>query len=251
MEPAFAYPGGKSWAKKHILPKITPHECYCEPFAGGLAILLAKEPSRIEVVNDINSELVIFYRCVKYHLDELIKELQWLPNSREIFLALKESHSMTDIQRAARWYRLQTLSFGGNGDSYGAQRRSGGGVNRSRHLLMEKLEALNLRLDRVNIEHLDWERCVKIYDGPGTFFFIDPPYVGGHIKNYAAWSITDIERLRDTLDSLKGDYLLTINDSPEIRELFKGKKIRSLERVRGIANKNGSAGVYRELLVGQ
>ena len=114
---------------------------------------------------------------------------------------------------------------------------------------MEKLEALNLRLDRVNIEHLDWERCVKLYDGPDTFFFVDPPYVGGKIKNYEAWSITDIERLRDTLDSLKGDYLLTINDSPEIRALFKGKTIRSLERVRGIANKNGSAAVYRELML--
>jgi site-specific DNA-adenine methylase len=57
MKPVFPWPGGKSWAAKYVLPMIPPHECYCEPFAGGLATLPAKEPSTLEVVNDAKAKI--------------------------------------------------------------------------------------------------------------------------------------------------------------------------------------------------
>src|SRR3977135_1593780 len=118
MKPVFSWPGGKSWAAKYVLPLIPEHTCYVEPFAGGLAILLAKPPCGLEVVNDINSDLINFFRCVQSHRDELIKELQWVLNSREAFTEFKQQRGLTDIQRAARWFRIQTLSFGGDGNSF-------------------------------------------------------------------------------------------------------------------------------------
>lgn len=249
MKPAFAWPGGKSWAVKHIVPRITPHTCYCEPFAGGLAILLAKEPSKIEVINDINSDLVNFYRCVRFHLDELIKEIQWVLSSRQEFTEMKKQPGLTDIQRAARWFRTISMSFGADGDSYGVQRKSGGAVNKSRHSLMEKIDALNSRLDRVNVEHLDWERCIGLYDSKDTFFFVDPPYLGGKIKNYAAWSADDLRKLEGVLKDVKAKWILTMNDHPVTRGIFSQFKIISLKRHRGIANRLGVATEYKEMII--
>lgn len=250
MRPVFPYPGGKTWAVKHILPRIPEHTCYCEPFAGGLAILLAKEPSRVEIVNDINSDLVTFFRCVKFHQDEIVKELQLVLNSREEFQNCKDQPGLTDIQRAARWFRKQTLSFGGNGYSFAVGRKTGGGANKSRRSLLEKLEALNDRLDRVIIEHLDWQRCLQLYDGSETFFFIDPPYLGGKISNYPPWSEGDLETLRDCLIALKGKWLLTINDCEAAYSLFGKMKKTSFTRQRGIANKSETdKQQYKELLI--
>jgi DNA adenine methylase len=117
MRPAFPWPGGESLASKYIIPHIPPHTCYCERFAGGIAVLLAKEPSKVEVINDINADLVNFYRCVRFHPDELIKEIQWRLASRREFVDLKAQRGLTDIQRAASWFLIQGMSFGGDGNS--------------------------------------------------------------------------------------------------------------------------------------
>jgi DNA adenine methylase len=174
---------------------------------------------------------------------------EWTLNSREEFTDMKKQRGLTDIQRAARWYTIQTLSFGGDGDSFAVTRKSGGGANRSRHRLLERVAEISDRLDRVNIEHLDWRRCIDLYDSDETFFFIDPPYTGGKIKNYGAWAIQDLEQMRITLDSLHAEWLLTINDCAESRGIFEGLRIRSLKRARGIANKTGSRTEYGELLI--
>ena len=250
MKPIFPWPGGKSWAAKYVLPLIPAHSCYVEPFAGGLAILLAKEPSALEVVNDINSDLINFFRCVQFHRDEMIRELQYVLNSREEFNAYKHQPGLTDIQRAARWFRKQTLSFAGDGDSFAVQRKSGGGAAKSRRSLLDKLGALNERLDRVVTEHLDWKYCIELYDGSETFFFVDSPYLGGKIKNYKAWDETDLKNLRDCLVERKGKWLLTINDCEAARSLFQEMKIKPLTRQRGIANKSESTRrEYKELLI--
>jgi DNA adenine methylase len=250
MKPVFSWPGGKSWASKHVLPLIPQHACYVEPFAGGLAILLAKEPSALEVVNDINSDLINFFRCVKFHRDELIKELQWVLNSREEFTSFKQQPGLTDIQRAARWFCRQTLSFGGDGDSFAVTRKPGGGANKSRHSLLEKLGALNDRLDKVVTEHLDWHHCLELYDSSETFFFVDPPYLGGKIKNYKAWGEADLKSLRDCLVERKGKWILTINDCEAARSLFQKQKKTTLTRQRGIANRTEKdRQEYKELLI--
>ena len=248
MKSAFPWPGGKSWAAKYIVPKIPPHACYCEPFAGGVAILLAKEPSPVEIINDINSDVVNFYRCVRFHPDELIKEIQWILSSRREFIDLKEHRGLTDIQRAASWFRIQIMSFGGDGRTY-AVGRLPVGTNRSRHRLIERIEALNERLDRVNVEQLDWERCIRLYDGSTTFFFLDPPYLGDSVSSYNAWTIDDLKKLRSVLDSTQGKWLLTMNDASDVRSVFKDCALKKFTRVRGIRNNLGVMTEYAELLI--
>ena len=114
-KPFIPWIGGKRRLAKHILPIFTNHTCYCEPFCGAGALFLMKEPSKVEVINDINSELVNLYRVVQYHLEEFIRHFKWLLTSRKLYQLFQKSTPdiLTDIQRAVRFYYLQKLAFGG------------------------------------------------------------------------------------------------------------------------------------------
>ena len=251
VSPAFAWPGGKRRLVKHILPLIPSHTCYVEPFAGGLAVLLAKDRSPVEVVNDLDGDLVNFYRCVRFHCDELLKELQWVVNSRVEFVATSSQPGLTDIQRAARWFTRISLSFGAKGDTYGYGRTSGGtAASGSRTSRMARIAALSERLDRVNVEHLDWRDCLRRYDAASTCVYLDPPYTAGLQYDAQAWSEDDHRELRETLGRLRGTWVLSYDDSPLVRGLYEGFEIRSIERATGIGNTSGKTGRrYREVLI--
>src|ERR1700722_9405160 len=122
IRPILRWPGGKSRLLKKILPLIPPHTCYCEPFAGGLAVLLAKERSPVEVVNDLNGDLVHLYRNAQYHLPALVQELEWILNSRKNLHDFIAQPGLTEIQRAARWLVRNNICFGGYTKDFGVSR---------------------------------------------------------------------------------------------------------------------------------
>lgn len=116
-KPLVPWIGGKRRLAKHIVPLFPQHSCYVEPFAGAAAIFFLKEPVKVEVLNDVNSELINLYRVVQHHLDEFVRQFRWALTSRELFGWLKETPpaTLTDIQRAARFFYLQKLAFGAKG----------------------------------------------------------------------------------------------------------------------------------------
>jgi len=246
IRPAVSWPGGKTRLLETILPLIPKHECYVEPFAGGLAVLLAKERSQNEVINDAHSDLITFYRCVRFHRDELLTELEFVLNSRQEFQDFRSQPGLTDIQRSARWYSRNKMGFGGCDTSFGVTV-----VNpmSSRANRMEIIRQLNLRLDRVTIEHLDWTRCLELYDRPTTFFFIDPPYTECGKTAYEGWQDSDVMNLKTRLDRIRGRWLVTLNDTASIRAIFHDCKVKSVTRVLGINNKKGGATAYKELVI--
>jgi DNA adenine methylase len=200
----------------------------------------------MEVVNDLNGELVNFYRCVRFHHDVLLTELEFVLNSRDEFNDFRSQVGLTDLQRASRWFFRNRTCFGGaNMESFGSTAVGGGALN-SRANRMEAIRALNLRLDRVSIENLDWERCVKLYDRPHSFFFLDSPYTDCDARQYATWTNTDVQRLRDCLSTLRGSWLVTLNDTPAIRAIFDGCEIRAVARQRGVTHSDEP---YREVII--
>jgi DNA adenine methylase len=203
----------------------------------------------MEVVNDINGELITFYRCVRFHADVLLTELEFVLNSRQEFYDFRDQPGLTDIQRAARWFFRNKISFGGQMDSFGTGALGGGSSHGSRANRMEVIRALNLRLDRVCIEHLSWEKCLTLYDRPSTFFFLDPPYTGCGATTYKAWTDTDVRILRNKIDKLRGKWLVTLNDNAANRKIFSGCKIRSVDRAMGINNQGDTAKRYKELII--
>lgn len=246
VKPAVSWPGGKTRLLKHILPLIPAHDCYCEPFSGGLAVLLAKPSSKFEVINDLNGELITFYRCVRFHPDVLLTELEFVLNSRKEFFDFRDQPGLTDIQRAARWFFRNKTCFGGaNMDSFGAGASSHLGSRAGR---MELIRALSVRLDAVQIEHLDWTHCLSLYDRSATFFFIDPPYTECKPSMYEGWTDTDVQVLRAAISRLRGKWLVTLNDTVAIRSIFAGCLIKPVSRSRGINNRHGPR-IYNELII--
>ena len=250
VRPAVTWPGGKSRLLKHLLPRIPAgHTCYCEPFGGGLAVFLAKAPSAVEVINDLDGDLVCFYRVVRFHRDELLTELEFVLNSRQEFHDFRAQPGLTDIQRAARWFHRNRTCFGGaNMETFAVSQTQPLG---SRAARFEAIRQLNVRLDRATIEHLSWERCLELYDRPGTFFFVDPPYTECKPSMYCTWTNADVQKLRERLDRLRGRWLLTLNDTPAIRAIFADCELQAISRGRGI-HQRGAAGVgtiYRELII--
>lgn len=221
-KPIIPWPGGKRRLLPHLRPPLeTPHTCYCEPFAGGAAVLFAREPARVEVLNDIDGELVRLYRVIANHLDEFVRQFRWALTSREMFAWAKMQvpDTLTDIQRAARFYYLQRLAFGAKVSSrtFGVSATAAKSINLLR--IEEELSAAHLRLHRVVIEHLPWQECIARYDRPETLFLLDPPY--WQTEGYGVpFGWDQYEALAATLRTLKGRAILTINDHPAIRALL-------------------------------
>lgn len=219
----FPWPGGKTRLLQHLLPLLSdnPHTCYVEAFAGGAALLFAREPCRVEVLNDTHGELVRLYRVVANHLDEFVRQFRWALTSREMFRWAKLQHpdTLTDIQRAARFFYLQRLAFGGkvSSQNFGTATTSPKRINLLR--LEEDLSAAHLRLHGVVIEQLPWQDCLTRYDAPHTLFFLDPPY--WQTQGYGVeFGLEQYELLAERMAAMKGKAILTINDHPEMRRLF-------------------------------
>lgn len=249
-KPVLRWAGGKTRLLKAILPLIRPHTCYVEGFAGGMAVLLAKERSQIEVVNDLNSDVVTLYRCAQFHLDALIGEIQWMVNSRENIKAYLDQPGLTDLQRAARFLVRNRTSFGGSGTSFAVAKQGGGGAGVSRDSIMDLLRGLSARLDRVAIENASFERILKNYDAPSTLFFLDPPYIGSDIGNYAAWDESRMADFATKVHQLRADWIVTVNDSPLTRRLFAGHDITPVVTRSGTVNHRTDAGAtFGELII--
>ena len=221
LRPLVAWPGGKRRLAPRILDLIPDHTCYVEPFAGAAGVLFAKAPGKVEVLNDINGDLISLYRCVQHHLDEFVRQFRWALTSRQMFdwAKMARPETLTDIQRAARFYYLQRLSFGAKVSSrnFGYSPTSPPKLNLLR--LEEHLSEAHLRLSSVVIEHLPWADCVMRYDRPSTVCFIDPPY--WKTEGYGVpFSFEEYTHLAEVMASLKGKAVLSINDHPDMRKVF-------------------------------
>lgn len=247
-KPFFPWIGGKRRLIKHILPLFPEHTTYVEPFCGGAALFFAKEPSQIEVINDINSELVNLYRVVKNHLDELVRQFRWDLVSREQFGWHKNqpTEQLTDIQRAARFFYLQRTAFGGKveGQTFGAGATRAPRLNLLR--LEEDLSAAHLRLCRAMVEHLPWADCIQRYDRPGTLFYCDPPYWG--TTGYGVeFGLDNYSRMAELAKSIKGRMIISVNDIPEMRQVFADLTIKTVDITYTVGGNNSTK--TRELII--
>jgi DNA adenine methylase len=205
---------------KLILPRIPEHVCYCEPFAGGLAVLLAKPRSNVEIVNDVNGTLVALYRNLQYHLPAMLSEIDWMFSSRQTLHDFIAQPGLTEIQRAARYLLVNRTSFGGNMHSFAVAKTRGGGAAFDRDTTTKLLGAAHERLNKVVVENLPYERCLANYDSKDSFHFMDPPYLNAQTAAYRGWTEKEMRQFRRTVEKLKGKWLVTVDDSPLNRELF-------------------------------
>ncbi len=220
--PIIPWIGGKRRLADRIIPQFPAHTCYVEVFAGGAALYFMRPPAEVEVINDINGELVNLYRVVKHHLEEFVRQFKYALSSRDVFKWLQQtpSETLTDIQRAARFFYLQQHAFGGkvDGQTWGTA-TTAPPINLLR--IEENLSAAHLRLASAFIENMDWAALIGRYDRPHTLFYLDPPYweTAGYGVDFG---IEQYEKMADLLRSIKGKAIVSLNDHPDIRRIFAG-----------------------------
>lgn len=234
LAPLAPYLGGKFRLSKQIIERIDkiPHKIYAEPFIGmgGIFLRRTKRP-KSEVINDINGELVNLYRIVRRFPNELCRAIEFWLSSREEFQRLTNTppESLTDIERAARFLYLQSVAFGGKvcGQAFGVSIDRPARFNYVK--LQERIRSVGERLAAVTIERLDFEKFIARYDTPDTLFYLDPPYWGNETDyGKGIFNRADFERLKDVLKGIKGKFILSLNDVPQVRELFKDFTIETV-----------------------
>tara|TARA_R110002124_G_scaffold284368_1_gene461490 strand:- start:12268 stop:13086 length:819 start_codon:yes stop_codon:yes gene_type:complete len=223
-----AYIGGKRNLSKRItaLIETIPHTTYAECFVGMGGIFLKRRSAPpAEVINDYSGDVATFFRILQRHYTPFMEMLRYQISSRREFERLKASDpaTLTDLERAARFLYLQRLAFGGkvSGQNFGVSPGMGGRFNITK--LAATLEDVHERLAGVIIENLRWQDFIARYDRPGVLFYLDPPYFGNE-QDYGTgmFSRDQFAEMANALKSLKGRFVMSINDRPEIRELFAG-----------------------------
>lgn len=227
--PIIPWLGGKRRLADHIIPQFPPHTCYVEVFAGGAALYFLRPPAEVEALNDVNGELVNLYRVVKNHPEEFMRQFKWALSSRDVFKWMQDTqpHTLTDLQRAARFFYLQQHAFGGkvDGQTWGTATTA---PPFNMYRIEESLSAAHVRLAGSYIENLDWSACIKKWDRSHTFFYMDPPY--WETAGYGVeFGIEQYELMAVTMRSMKGKAILSINDHPDIRRIFSGFQLMEVK----------------------
>jgi DNA adenine methylase len=150
------------------------------------------------------------------------------------------SRGLTDIQRAARYFYVIRIS-------YGADRRTFGCNKKTLTSAIDRLPEIQERLRDVVIENRDFEQLIKTYDRPDALLYVDPPYFKAE-KYYDGFGPDDHLRLIKCLSKAMGMFVLSYNDTPEIREQYASFNVHEVERTSPLANKNGTAR-YKELII--
>ena len=222
---------------------------YVEVFGGGGSVLLNKERSVREVLNDANGNLINLYRVVREHPEELKDRLLYVMHNREDFKLVQRRLAQfppaDPIQRAADFYQIIRQSYAGNGKQFCA-------VARSMWAGFPAIDRVAGRLQGVTLEIEDFETTFQRYDSPNTHFYLDPPYV--FTEDYYPGNIfqrKDHARLAAILLGAQGLWLLSYNLCPEVLELYQqpGILIEEVDRINNMAQRYEGGAVYREVLI--
>lgn len=246
-----AWVGGKKALRDEILARFPRnYKRYIEVFGGAGWVLFHKPPGNdFEVFNDFNGNLVNLYRCVREQPNALRNELRYMLNSRLDFEYMKGMlHSqavLPDVRRAAYYYALIRYSYAAGTSTFGSQL----------HAMWNNfplIESAAGRLQKVVIENKDCVKLIRQYDRPESFFYCDPPYYNAD-QYYEAVSSDGFDHagLADALLGIKGKFLLSYNDCPEIRALYDrpGIVVEGISRLSNIAQRYENGKQYPELLI--
>ena len=252
VRPVAGYIGGKRNLAKRICAILdrTPHTSYAEPFVGmgGIFLRRTRRP-RAEAINDISGDVSGLFRCLAEHYPYMIDMLRFRVAGRAEFERLlgQDPERLTDLQRACRFLYVQRLAFGGkvSGRIFGVDAASAARFDVGK--LEPMLADLHERLQGVTIERLPYGDFIRRYDG--ALFYLDPPYWQCE-RDYGpgVFAPDDFAQLADQLRGIRGKFLLSINDNPDVRQLFDGFVLVPISTTYTVAS--GAATKAAELLIG-
>jgi DNA adenine methylase len=222
IKPPLVWYGAKARILRHLLHFLPPHDCYVEVFGGSAVLLCAKQPSQIEVYNDIDQGLVNFFQVLRNREQaiELERLLELTPYSRTEFVQAKEQYQECPdpVERARMFFILAEMGFGGVfGSAWGYGSNPEAHMPKKYRLHIERIRPAIERLQHVYIDNRSFDRVIDGYDNPGTLFYLDPPYLpetwggGGYSHEM---TLQQHEQLLDQLQGIKGMAMLSGYNSP-------------------------------------
>lgn len=226
VSPPAAYIGGKRQLAQRLAAMIEqiPHRRYAEPFVGMGGVFFRRQLApRHEVINDRSGDVATLFRILQRHYPQFMEVMRFQLTSRREFerLVACDPVTLTDLERAARFLYLQRLSYGGKvtGRNFGVDATGPARFNLTR--LAPVLEEVHERLAGVVIENLDWREFIDRYDDESAMFYLDPPYYGNE-RDYGegVFRRKDFAEMADRLARLKGRFIVSLNDRPEVRQIF-------------------------------
>ena len=256
LKTPITYYGGKQKLASIIVHLIPKHILYCEPFVGGAAIFFAKKPSPIEVVNDINRELVNFYKQTKENFISLEKQIRISLHSRDMFrqasIVYNNPDMFDEVKRAWAVWVLSTQGFSGILDgSWGYDISTSTTTKRINTKKNSFTETLAIRLQNCQIECADALYIIGSRDAEDSFFYCDPPYYNSDCGHYKGYTEHDYESLLFLLSRIKGKFLLSSYPSPVLEKYITKNNWskRSIKQKVSVNNKGGNPKSKIEMLV--
>ena len=214
LKPPLTFYGGKQNMLKDILPLIPNHECYIEPFFGGGAVFFAKQPAKVEVINDADDDIIIFYEQIKNNYKELDKLIQNTLHSRKAKInavdIIKNKKNESDLRRA--WALWTVINQGFSQDkqlNYNWIFAWSDNKAKTLNSKKEKFKHIINRLEETSIECWDVLRVIKNWDSEKSFFYVDPPYISSKTTGYIDYSQDQFLDLLNALIGIKGKFLLS------------------------------------------
>jgi DNA adenine methylase len=252
MKTPITYYGGKQTLLKYLLPLIPKHRMYCEPFFGGGAVFFAKPKSEVEVINDINGEIVNFFKVIKTKFPELQKEIKATLHSRELYrnamVVYAHPDLFTDVKRAWALWVLTNQGFAGMIGSWGF-----GKDDSKEAALANKRDAFTKeyedRLTKVQVENNNAIKVINRCDDKETFIYADPPYIGSDQGHYKGYSESDYRELLDALAKVKGKFLLSSYPSKILATYIKKYKWKVQKVTKNVAVTKHTDKVKTEMIV--
>lgn len=248
MKALLTYYGGKQKLLPHILPRIPEHHLYCEPFAGGAAVLFGKKPSKIEVINDTNGELINFYKMAKEKFPKLKKEIESSLHSRSLHYKARfiynQPHLFLPIERAWAIFILAHQSYSSILDStWSAGVKDATAEKKFHSKKCSFTKEYAKRLEHVQIECRNALEVIVTRDSARAFFYLDPPYFNSDMGHYDGYTEEAFRHLLNLLSKIEGKFLLSSYPSEILKEYSKKHKWHTVEietnlSVQG-AKKNG------------
>lgn len=236
MRPPFCRIGSKKPLSEKIRNMIPPHETYVEPFVGSGAIYWDKEPSKKEILNDLDTQLINNYRLLKKTKTRNFKtDLDTIPEIQDHV----NKPAKTDGDKLIKEIAISCNTFGttGRGKIY---------KESNPYKKLRNIDEYQERMKDTTILNQDYKSVIKKYDSPSTFFFLDPPYESsGRLYKDGAFNFAE---LNNVLEGIKGKFLLTLNDSRNIRNIFRNFKIMGI-KIKGQGKIGVGVGTRKELII--
>ena len=247
LQPLISRVGGKTKIAKAIIERMPPHTTYAEPFIGGGSIYFRKPLVDINVINDKDKEIIDIYRDMR-DVGEEVKKMNFTPSRHGFNKILKMKKFNNKKERLFRNLYLSKFSYAGNRKTYWGDKetRDKRGMKHG-DVIKRNADRYKEKLKRTHILNKDFRNVIKDYDSPTTLFYLDPPYSQLVDRWGYDYLIITPEEVYNAVKNIKGKFLLSYNDSPDIKNLFKDYKIKTIKttyELSGTRNPN-----IKELLI--